>query len=316
MRVETTRPARIRGLEVTPTLLRNVAFAALAALYAIVASGALVRLTASGLGCEHWPGCTEGNPFPEKDYHAFIEFGNRVFGLFPIGLTFLTWLAAWRTPGLPRWLVSLALLVALGTLAQAPLGLLTVASDLHPLIVMSHLLLAFLVLGGGVVVALEAWGFEQGHAEPLVPRELQRAGLVLAAACLALVTTGAFATAAGPHSGGADIRRLGTLTTSLWVHVRATALFGCVFLFVLGYLAARRRQAPRLFRAGLGLLALVLVQMGVGELQYRTELPWEIVLVHVALAAAVWAWTVALVTLFWRPLASLARRGPVAPSLG
>jgi heme a synthase len=49
---------------------------------------------------------------------------------------------------------------------------------------------------------------------------------------------------------------------------------------------------------------LLLLQVGVGELQWRTELPWGIVLVHVALAAAVWVGTVALVAQFWHPLAS------------
>jgi hypothetical protein len=35
--------------------------------------------------------------------------------------------------------------------------------------------------------------------------------------------------------------------------------------------------------------------------QYRTHLPWWLVLVHVALAATVTAFSVALVTLMWRP---------------
>jgi hypothetical protein len=43
----------------------------------------------------------------------------------------------------------------------------------------------------------------------------------------------------------------------------------------------------------------------VGELQWQTELPWGIVLVHVALAAAVWSATVVLVTLFHGRLASV-----------
>ena len=55
----------------------------------IVITGSLVRLTGSGLGCEGWPGCEEGAFFPEEDYHAFVEFGNRVFGIFPITLSIL-----------------------------------------------------------------------------------------------------------------------------------------------------------------------------------------------------------------------------------
>ena len=41
--------------------------------------------------------------------------------------------------------------------------------------------------------------------------------------------------------------------------------------------------------------------MGLGELQWRTHLPWGLVLVHVAVAAAVWSGVVALATLVLRP---------------
>ena len=67
--------------------------------------------------------------------HSTIEFGNRVFALFPIVLTLLAWIAAPRTPGLGRWVIWAAALVFLGTIAQAPLGLLTIRLDLHPLMV-------------------------------------------------------------------------------------------------------------------------------------------------------------------------------------
>jgi heme A synthase len=85
------------------------------------------------------------------------------------------------------------------------------------------------------------------------------------------------------------------------------AIFGCSFLFLLGYLAARRSSAPRLFMAALAVLAALLVQVGLGELQYRLHLPWYLVLIHVAVAATAWAGIVALVTAFWRPPARLVR---------
>ena len=126
--------------------------------------------------------------------------------------------------------------------------------------------------------------------------------VVLAVACLGLVLTGTLVTGAGPHSGDPDvIHRLWNLPDALYLHVRITAVFGCVFLFVLGYIVARRSLAPRLFRSSLLLLAVLLAQMTVGELQWRLELPWGIVAVHVALAAAVWALTVALAALIWQP---------------
>jgi cytochrome c oxidase assembly protein subunit 15 len=304
--VDSAAPARFRALAVSPRVFRRLAFAALGALYVIVATGATVRLTGSGLGCEHWPGCRPGHPFPEKDYHSYIEFGNRLVGGVTIVLTLLAWTASTRVRALPRWVPRLALAVFVGALLQAPLGAIAVYVHLHPLVVIPHLLLSMAVLGAAVVVALEAVALEVGHVPPLVPAEVRRLAPVLVGAAFALVVSGTFATAAGPHSGGDRVARFGKLDVMLVVHAGAVAVFGLSLVFALGYLAAERDRAPRLFRIAIGLVALVLVQMGLGELQYRTHLPWWLVLVHVALAAAVWAWTVTLVTLIRRPVASLA----------
>ena len=305
-----------RDLSVAPRLFRRLSWALLASLFLIVTSGAVVRLTASGLGCDNWPRCGD-TPFPAKDFHAVVEFSNRALGLIPITLSLVLWLAATRTPGLRRRVVWLALAVFLGTIAQGPLGGLTVISDLHPLLVMSHFLLAMLVLGGAVVIAVEASARERGYGAPLVPPYVRVAAAVVAVAALAVVVSGAFVTAAGPHSGGSDIQRLGSPLTAIWVHVRATAVFGIGFLAVLAYLTAHRRRAPALFAAAIGLLVLVLIQVVVGETQYRTQLPWWLVLVHVGLAAATWAWSVALAALCFRPPLPFARpglRGVQAPT--
>lgn len=276
---------------------RAFAIAAAASLYVIIITGALVRLTASGLGCDSWPGCQEGAFFPAEDHHGFIEFGNRVFGAIPISLTFLTWFASRRVAS--RFVQRVALATFLLTLVQAPIGLVVIATDLEPVAVVVHFTLALVALAGALIVLLEAWN--PAVDEP-TPGELRRAGLVLAGACLALVVTGTFATAAGPHSGDPDVSRLWVLDNAMWVHVRAAGLFGLALLFVLGYLVARRAHSPRLFRIGLVVAALALAQSAVGELQWQTELPWGIVLVHVALAAAVWSATVVLVTLFHQQL--------------
>jgi len=276
---------------------RALAIAAAASLYVIIITGALVRLTASGLGCDSWPGCQEGAFFPAEDHHGFIEFGNRVFGAIPISLTFLTWFVSRRVAS--RFVQRVALATFLLTLVQAPIGLVVIATDLEPIAVVVHFTLALVALAGALIVLLEAW---KPALDDPVPGELRRAGLVLAAACLALVVTGTFSTAAGPHSGDPDVGRLWMLDNAMWVHVRAAGLFGLALLFVLGYLVARRARSPRLFRIGLVVAALALAQSAVGELQWQTELPWGIVLVHVALAAAVWSATVVLVTLFHQPL--------------
>src|SRR6266516_1049805 len=160
--------ARVRALEISPELFRKLAFAAAGMLYLIVITGATVRLTASGLGCDHWPGCQAGQPFPEKGYHSYIEFGNRLVGGIAIALTLIAALAARRAPGLPRYARTLAEAVFLGTLAQAPLGYLTVRFHLNPYLVMSHFLLSAVVLAGAVLVLLAALGTVRGVTGRLV----------------------------------------------------------------------------------------------------------------------------------------------------
>jgi cytochrome c oxidase assembly protein subunit 15 len=303
--------ARVRAFELSPAAFRRVALAAAVALWVIVATGAAVRLTGSGLGCEHWPGCTAGNPFPANGYHAFVEFSNRVVAFFTIVLTLVAWLAARRTPGLPRWAVMLGLCTFLGTLAQAPLGYVTVKLKLHPLIVMTHLLLSIVVLAGGVVLLLEALGLELGHAPPFVSRRVRRLWLGFAASTLALIVSGTFATAAGPHSGGDHVERFGTFQTSLHVHAYVVAAFtlsGALAFAWIGYRASW--FSPRLLRIAQVTLGLLALQIALGEIQYRTHLPWPVVLAHVTVSAGVWAFVVALATLFVRPLA------PLAPTRG
>jgi len=60
------------------------------------------------------------------------------------------------------------------------------------------------------------------------------------------------------------------------------AVFGISLAVLLVWLASRRSA---LLRFGLPVLGVLAVQMAVGEIQYRTELPWWLVLCHVTLAA-------------------------------
>ena len=207
--------------------------------------------------------------------HAFVEFGNRLVGGVVITVTLLTWLAARKTPGLPDWARKLALAVLLGALAQAPLGYLAVASDLRWPVVMAHLLLSIALIAGAVVIAVEARRpARRAGAEPIVPLELRRLAILFTAAGFALVVSGTFATAAGPHSGGgAHIDRFGSLQPTVYVHGVFVGFFLISFLLSIGYLAAYRERSPKLFRLALLTLGLLIVQMGVGELQWRTKLP-------------------------------------------
>jgi heme a synthase len=298
--------ARTRSLEISAPFFRKLALASAISLYVIIASGATVRLTGSGLGCEGWPGCSPGAVFPEQSYHSFIEFGNRVVSIFPILLSLATAVSSHFVRGLPRWVRTTAWAAALGTIAQAPLGLITVRLDLDPVAVMSHFLLAIAVLAAAVVVAVEAWRVDRGSGAPFVPRRIAQLGLLFVALTLIVVVSGTFVTASGPHAGDPDVvDRLGNLERTIWLHVRVTAVFGVLLLGLVLYL---RRNAPAVVqRVAYLLLALAATQAVVGELQWRNSLPWWLVLVHVVLAAGIWATGVWLVALMWRPTASSVR---------
>ncbi len=213
--------------------------------------------------------------------------------------------------GLPRGARLAALGAFLFTLAQVPLGAVTIALDLHPLAVMAHFLLALVVVALAVVVAIEAGSLAGGLAAPAGPSWLRKfVTWVGLPTCVALVVTGAVATASGPHPGAdEDVERLGLeITDTVYVHVRVAAAFGLGVLFIGWFLFRMRDRYPGLLWLWAALVATLGAQAIVGEVQYRTALPWGLVLVHVFLAAAIWALGVALAYALWRPPAPLARQ--------
>jgi cytochrome c oxidase assembly protein subunit 15 len=334
--------ARLRNLGLSPLGFRRLAIANAAMLVVIVATGATVRLTASGLGCHHWPGCQPGEVLPAKGFHSYIEFSNRLIAFVTILVTLATWLfASRRRPlafgivvglllqapvaaltykhGPTTWLVALHLLLAAGvllfgvivwraagiverlaiavfagTMAQAPLGALTVHFGLNPWLVLSHFLLSAVVLTLGVCLALETFPRMRSQLPSWVPR----VGLLVSVSGAVLLFSGTLATAAGPHPGSTVVRRLWSFQPAIYWHVRATAVFGIAFAVLLVWLV--RNRAPQV-RSALVLLGLLLVQMVIGETQYRTHLPWWLVLVHVTVAVTVWAALTVFVYSLWRP---------------
>lgn len=288
--------ARWRSFSVSPERFRTIAGASVVGLFVVMVTGAVVRLTGSGLGCDNWPRCGD-TPFPASGIHSYVEFGNRVVALLAILLTVAVAVAARRIPGLPRRTRRLAVAVAACTVAQIPLGGVTVVLELNPYAVMSHFLLALIAVGLAVLVALDAHDYARGPSQSSFPRPLGLLSLVLLPAAITLIVTGAFVTAAGPHPGasGEEIPRLGNVVDAAHVHAVATAVFGSVLAVCVAALLWRRREARTELWLALGVIALLGIEIGVGQWQWNTGLPWGVVLLHVALASAVWCGLVALV---------------------
>jgi cytochrome c oxidase assembly protein subunit 15 len=282
-----SRLSEVRGRAVSAQAFERAALATIGLLWLVVVTGGLVRLTASGLGCPHWPTCEANSLAPPTNYHSIIEFSNRVIsGIAMLAAVFTAWLA-FRTARLPRAARWAAVAAALGTVAQVPLGAVTVAFDLNPLLVMSHFLLAMVVLASAAFVTFHAVVLARcGGAGKADWSRLAQAAWLAVAACLVLVTTGAFVTAAGPHAGASDrpIERLGNFYDAAWVHVRGAVTFSVV-LVVVAVLLWRRARGSLAQRLSLAGVVLTLCQLVVGEYQYRNGLPWGVIAVHVAIAA-------------------------------
>ena len=292
--------SRRRALALTPNAFRAAARVSVGALVVIVATGATVRLTGSGLGCHHWPGCQPNEFLPARGYHSDVEFSNRVVASLTVLATLVLGVASLLTRGLTRSVKTRAWLVFAGTLAQAPLGAITVYYDLNPYLVITHLLLSLVVLGLGVAVAAA------GDAPPL-PDRARLAGALLLAATAFLVVTGTLATASGRFpgsSGDKHVRRIGAFDPAVALHVKAVATFGACFLLLAAWAWLHRARYPWLVRGCAGLLVILAAQMAIGETQYRRygSIPWAVVLLHVAVAASLFAWAVGLVTRVWRPI--------------
>ena len=281
--------ARRRVLARDAETFERFALVLVIAMFLNIASGAFVRLTGSGLGCPDWPGC-KGRPVPPLDYHPAIEFSNRMIALAGILAALLTYLSA-RKVG-DRTARRLSGGVALLTFGQIPLGAVTVLFDLHPLLVMSHFLVA--VVATGLAAVLYA-RFAAGSATP-APRRLAwlaRGSVVVA---FALIVSGAFSTAAGPHAGGEDIRRMGNLLDTTYVHVRVATTYIVVTALLLLILRYGPWRPDRWRGLALGLLILLPLQAAIGEYQWHNQLPWGVVLAHVSVAAATWIVCVSLAT--------------------
>jgi heme a synthase len=282
----------------------RLAFVLVLAMYLNVASGAFVRLSGSGLGCPDWPLC-HGGPVPPAQYHAVIEFSNRAIALCGIVAAIATWWVSRRlTDRAGRWLCAG---VAVGTLFQIPLGAITVLTDLNPYFVMSHFLLAISVLALASIVWARATLPQDGF---VAGRRLSLWTLGTALLGLGLIVSGAFSTASGPHSGGADIRRVGNLLDTTYVHVRVATAFVIAVVILLVLLWRRERQPEHLGRLTAALVILLPLQAAIGEYQWHNQLPWGVVLAHVSVAGLVW---IAIVFLATRVVA---RRGIAGDDAG
>jgi len=278
-----------------------LAWLAAASTYLLIILGGVVRITGSGMGCgDDWPLC-HGRLFPPlDDLGTLIEWNHR---LVAAGVSTLVgalagyawWLGreagggrreASPRPHLPTTGAH-ASYAALGLLiVQVLLGAVTVRLELPHWTVVLHLATAMLLLAALLVAA-------RGGIRPPDAATAVALGLGFATVVLGGVTAkmGAASACLGfPLCNGQLLPDGNYLQHLHWTH-RLLAYGTAAYVAVWALRA--RALGPRI------VLALTILQMGVGATMVLRALPPALQAVHVAVGTAVWA---ALVLVALRPV--------------
>ncbi len=270
----------------------------------IVVSGAAVRLSGSGLGCSDWPNCEPGQLIPEANFHAWVEFGNRlVTGLVSVVVVLAVLGSLRRVPTLPS-LTKWSLGLVAGVAAQIALGAITVLTHLSPPIVMGHFLLSIVLVWNSVVLENIARPKRSMSSGPLLHKTLRSHTHAVVIIAAAVIMTGTVVTATGPHGGDENVARLDfSFPGVARIHGSAVVL---LILLLVSLFARTQYLEKNLFKRRVTIaLITTLGQAAIGYTQYFTKLPVLLVGCHIAGATLLW---VAVVRLF---LASGGRRTEV-----
>jgi cytochrome c oxidase assembly protein subunit 15 len=273
---------------VTPRTYSRLTRSALWALTVIVVSGGAVRLTGSGLGCSDWPRCEEDRFVADLEYHALVEFVNRLLtGAVSIAVILAVVGSLRRRPRRPD-LVWWSFGLVAGVVGQIVLGGVLVLTDLDPRFTMGHFLLSMVLIWNAVVLDHRARDFDPTNAGGLVPPGQQMMIRGISVVGAALLVTGTIVTGAGPHSGDVDAERLPFLVREV-TRIHSLVAIGLLVLVVMTWRMLGSSYASGAVRGRAGRVALLLVAQGtVGYVQYFTGVPVVLVGIHLLLASLTW----------------------------
>lgn len=268
----------------------------------IAVTGAIVRVTASGLGCPTWPQCFPGSFTPVgvsevPVLHQAVEFGNRLLTFVVTLCAALIVLAVTRARR-RREVLIYAWLMPAGTVLQAIIGGITVLSGLLWWTVALHLLASMLMVWVAAVMYAKVAAPDDGVDTIRAPAPLRWLTALSGVALAGVLVAGTLVTGAGPHAGDKSIdhpvARLEIEITTL-VHLHSQLLIGYLALLIgLGFGLYATGITAAVRNRFFVLLGLVLAQSLVGVVQYFTDVPAALVAIHVGGAALCTAATAAL----------------------
>jgi cytochrome c oxidase assembly protein subunit 15 len=266
---------------------RRISLANLIAQSGIIVTGAIVRLTGSGLGCPTWPDCAPGSLIPVagqvEGFHKYIEFGNRTLTFLVLAISIALFVFSLLNE--KRNIIVWSFLPLIGTLLQAVLGGITVLTGLHPATVMAHFLLSIVLVG--ISVKIYDYFNNQGTPKAL-PKIVDNYVKVVTLVGLAVIVLGTITTGSGPHSGDEIAARFNLdIRVIAWLHADSVLLFVGL---VIGLLVITRinTESKQIYKINRTLFIICLVQGFIGYVQWFNGLPWILVSFHVIGAVITW----------------------------
>jgi cytochrome c oxidase assembly protein subunit 15 len=187
-----------------------------------------------------------------------------------------------------------------------------VLTGLNPWTVAAHFLVSMVL----VAIATTLWlrSREPGVGQPLLRRPFPLLVTGIAVVTAAVLVLGTVVTGSGPHSGDPAAGRTG-LDPELVSQLHADVVFLLLGLTVALLVALHATDSPgRVRRATRDLLIVQLAQGVIGYVQYFTDLPVVLVLLHMLGAVLVTAYTARLVWSVRGPASDLPLASPAEPA--
>jgi cytochrome c oxidase assembly protein subunit 15 len=266
---------------------RRISLANLIAQSGIIVTGAIVRLTGSGLGCPTWPDCTPGSLIPVagqvEGFHKYIEFGNRTLTFLVLAISIA--LFVFSLINEKRNIILWSFLPLIGTLLQAVLGGITVLTGLNPFTVMAHFLLSIILVGISVKIYNY---FNDQRISKSLPKIVDNYVKIVTLVGFAVITLGTVTTGSGPHSGDEIAARFNLdLRVIAWLHADTVLLFIGLIIGLL-VITKLNSESIYLYKTTRTLFIICLLQGFIGYVQWFNGLPWVLVSLHVIGAVITW----------------------------
>ncbi len=292
---------------------RRIGIITVAAVYFLILVGAIVRASGAGMGCPDWPTCfgqwippTDESQLPsnyheiyanlgyaETDFNpikTWTEYLNRLTGVSIGILSILT--VAYAIPFLKRDppVFYLALTTLLLIMFQGWLGAVMVSTNLHPLMITAHMLLA---LGIAALLIYAVARSQKGYFSPINSHALSRKMEIALGLALAITLTQVILGAKVREAVDAIASAHAYTQRYLWpyelpwvfyVHRAFAFLLLCTNLWLVWQFLRSLPQTHLLFRLTLGLALLTFLAVATGIGMERLGIPPVIQPIHLLLA--------------------------------